>query len=348
MGVCLSSNTVRKTIDMMGRDHDVAVKKWVEELSSFIVPYSCYITATCMNETFSSSNESEAEISYSISDAESISPPSLEQFDYPPSLEQFDYPPSPVQHEQGRTSPDSPDVSFLSDDSKFGVDLADDDTSSRLSVCTDDSTDTAASVEGLLDPAVSTPSAAPVPASQLSFKLVGDNIDKTVRPRHMRVDHQAASLHYFNVYAVQDRISFQHLSNTARLTYPEDVDVNKFLPTAADSNALIQNFKVLMKRILVHYLPAAPLGVYLKDENKLNEMVDILDQLHKYVPMVKTTEVYETVVVRKQLRSICATFTISSLGDDQLTVARVRGSQDSRYNSNNGRRRLEGSIHTCY
>ena len=40
MGVCLSSNTVRKTIDMMGRDHDVAVKKWVEELSSFIVPYS--------------------------------------------------------------------------------------------------------------------------------------------------------------------------------------------------------------------------------------------------------------------------------------------------------------------
>eukprot|EP00731_Ephydatia_muelleri_P021588 Em0014g179a len=328
MGVCLSSNTVRKTIDMMGRDHDVAVKKWVEELSSFIVPYSCYITATCMNETFSSSNESEAEISYSISDAESISPPSLEQFDYPPSLEQFDYPPSPVQHEQGRTSPDSPDVSFLSDDSKFGVDLADDDTSSRLSVCTDDSTDTAASVEGLLDPAVSTPSAAPVPASQLSFKLVGDNIDKTVRPRHMRVDHQAASLHYFNVYAVQDRISFQHLSNTARLTYPEDVDVNKFLPTAADSNALIQNFKVLMKRILVHYLPAvshladvnqhithewtahmsmksvvAPLGVYLKDENKLNEMVDILDQLHKYVPMVKTTEVYETVVHYVRLHS---------------------------------------------
>ena len=107
-----------------------------------------------------------------------------------------------------------------------------------------------------MDPAVSTPSAAPVPASQLSFKLVGDNIDKTVRPRHMRVDHQAASLHYFNVYAVQDRISFQHLSNTARLIYPEDVDVNKFLPTAADSNALIQNFKVLMERILVHYLPA--------------------------------------------------------------------------------------------
>ena len=66
---------------------------------------------------------------------------------------------------------------------------------------------------------------------QLSFKLVGDNIDKTVRPRHMRVDHQAASLQYFYVYAVQDRISYQHLSNTARLIYPEDVDVNTFLGT---------------------------------------------------------------------------------------------------------------------
>ena len=107
-----------------------------------------------------------------------------------------------------------------------------------------------------MGPAVSTPSAAPVPVSQLSFKLVGDIIDKTVRPRHMRFDHQAASLHYFHVYAVQDRISFQHLSNTPRLIYPEDLDVNTFLPTAADSNALIQNFKVLMKRILVHYLSA--------------------------------------------------------------------------------------------
>ena len=39
---------------------------------------------------------------------------------------------------------------------------------------------------------------------------------------------------------------------------------------------------------------------------KLNEMVDILDELHKYVPMVKTTEVYE-------LRLICATFTDTNI-----------------------------------
>ena len=38
-------------------------------------------------------------------------------------------------------------------------------------------------------------------------------------------------LHYFNVYAVQDRTSFQHLSNTPRLVTVEDIDVNKFPAT---------------------------------------------------------------------------------------------------------------------
>jgi hypothetical protein len=44
----------------------------------------------------------------------------------------------------------------------------------------------------------------------------------------MRVDHQGLSLHYFHVYAVQDRISFQHLSNMPRLVTVEDIDVKSF------------------------------------------------------------------------------------------------------------------------
>ena len=95
------------------------------------------------------------------------------------------------------------------------------------------------------------------------------------------------------------------------------------------------------------FILQVPLGVYLKDENKLNEMVDILDELHKYVPMVKTTEVYETAGPSgcKETAEInMCHFHHILIGGDQLTVARVRGSQDSRYNSNNGRRRLEGFI----
>jgi len=36
------------------------------------------------------------------------------------------------------------------------------------------------------------------------FKIVGDNIDKNVRPSFQRAQHQTKSLHYFNSYAVRD------------------------------------------------------------------------------------------------------------------------------------------------
>ena len=38
-----------------------------------------------------------------------------------------------------------------------------------------------------------------------------------------------------------------------------------------------------------------PLGVILKNENVLNEMVEILDELHKYVPTKQTTQEFEVV-----------------------------------------------------
>ena len=40
----------------------------------------------------------------------------------------------------------------------------------------------------------------------LSYTLGGDNLDKNVTPRNMRLDHQRKSLHYFNVCAFQDRV----------------------------------------------------------------------------------------------------------------------------------------------
>ena len=37
--------------------------------------------------------------------------------------------------------------------------------------------------------------------SARGVKLVGDNVDKTVKTRYMRVDQQGHSLHYFHAYA---------------------------------------------------------------------------------------------------------------------------------------------------
>ena len=45
-----------------------------------------------------------------------------------------------------------------------------------------------------------------------SYKLVGDNIDLSIKPRYMRCDrfkHQ--SLHYFHIYAVQNRMNVSDL-----------------------------------------------------------------------------------------------------------------------------------------
>lgn len=48
----------------------------------------------------------------------------------------------------------------------------------------------------------STSQSSDMPSQRPTYKLVGDNIDKSVKPREMRIDHQTHSLHYFHTYAV--------------------------------------------------------------------------------------------------------------------------------------------------
>ena len=41
-------------------------------------------------------------------------------------------------------------------------------------------------------------------SNSVFFKLAGDNLDKNVKPRDMRSDHQTESFHFFNTLAVKD------------------------------------------------------------------------------------------------------------------------------------------------
>lgn len=82
-----------------------------------------------------------------------------------------------------------------------------------------------------------------------SFKIIGDNLDKTIRPRDMRHDHQTKSLHYFHMYAVRDRVNLRAASNAASLP---DASVNlvAILPTRSDEERLRQNFAILIARVI--------------------------------------------------------------------------------------------------
>ena len=50
-----------------------------------------------------------------------------------------------------------------------------------------------------------------------TFKLVGDNLDKNVRPCDMRIDYQTQALHYFHMYAVRDRINLAEFADNPSL-----------------------------------------------------------------------------------------------------------------------------------
>lgn len=91
----------------------------------------------------------------------------------------------------------------------------------------------------------------------LGYKLVGDNIDKNVRPRHMRQDRQTLSMHYYHSYAVRDRVNVSGLSdarpslkNTPLLSVP----VTDVLPSDSDHKNLMHNFALLVSRHLVDHL----------------------------------------------------------------------------------------------
>ena len=123
-------------------------------------------------------------------------------------------------------------------------------------------------------------------ASYPHYILVGDNIDKNVSPRDMRVDHQTKSFHYFHSYAVHDRIDLSGYSNQIPDIDIESLPLTTFLPSLNDCKKLRDNYIVLASRVLVTHLPfLAPLKgcvpqhiehVHLKELTKKSDVVSCM------------------------------------------------------------------------
>ena len=83
------------------------------------------------------------------------------------------------------------------------------------------------------------------PPAWSGYVIVGDNVDKNIRQSFQRVDYKTQSLHYFNAYAVLDRIDFSGLSDEVSCTA---VDPKHILPTLDDACTLEREFQVLVSR----------------------------------------------------------------------------------------------------
>lgn len=90
-----------------------------------------------------------------------------------------------------------------------------------------------------------------------------------------------------------------------------------------------------------------PLGILLKDEMKYEDMVEIMRHLHKYVPCVTSVTKKVLPGSDKEVELVEDRFHKILFGGDQLTVARARGGQRIRRNSDRAMHSLDGLIPTC-
>lgn len=97
-----------------------------------------------------------------------------------------------------------------------------------------------------LDPCVS------VGVGEKGWKLVGDNLDLTVKVRDMRQDNQNESYHFFHTIAVEDRIDTSHLESSKPQQLASQLITSDFVLSSTDYNCLREDFIVLVARVLVH------------------------------------------------------------------------------------------------
>uniref|UniRef100_A0A1X7UBH7 DUF6589 domain-containing protein n=1 Tax=Amphimedon queenslandica TaxID=400682 RepID=A0A1X7UBH7_AMPQE len=205
------------------------------------------------------------------------------------------------------------------------------------------------------------------------FKLVGDNLDKNIKRRHTRIDQQTISFHGFHYYAVRDRVNLSTLSDIPKPSFflpVSQLPINSLFPSRADDQTLEYNFAVHISRVLVEELAyfsntfdqvvtrhighpyskemaqksdIVPLGIMNKNENMTEEMIEILEEVHKYVPTRQKT-VADDKSGRIVSGDLCHTLLI---GGDQLTRKRIKSARDMRRNGKTPHSQLTGLMPVC-
>ena len=112
-----------------------------------------------------------------------------------------------------------------------------------------------------------------------------------IRPRHMRLDNQNQSIHYFHAYGVRDRIDLSNFSDETRVPQLASIDLSNLLPSPSDERALQTNFAVFMGRVLRKNIP-----FFTKFGKCMDKRIT-----HEYsLQMERKSEVVSTIVVNEE------------------------------------------------
>ena len=87
-------------------------------------------------------------------------------------------------------------------------------------------------------------------------RIVGDNWDLNVKSRCQTKGQTNQSLHYFNEYAIKDRVPVPHHMNERLTSKLESLDISQFLPTDSVQDNIISSLTQIIPRVIVKYLGA--------------------------------------------------------------------------------------------
>ena len=84
------------------------------------------------------------------------------------------------------------------------------------------------------------------------FKVVGDNLDKNIRPTFQRFENKTKSMHCFHMYAVKDRVDFLASSDSKPRSCT--VEVKKLMINKSDVEHMKKDAEVLIARYVKYAL----------------------------------------------------------------------------------------------
>lgn len=87
------------------------------------------------------------------------------------------------------------------------------------------------------------------------FKLVGDNLDIRVKPRHQTMELKVKDHHAFAYIGVKDRINLSAFSDSNEPPVLSDEHIKTAIPDSHDCRKMEENFCVLIARILTKHMP---------------------------------------------------------------------------------------------